>query len=192
MTMDSDQQAKEWCQKAALGDRDAAGELLRHFHVLIFAYLRRLAVDEDSAEDLTQQTFCKVWQSISQFRGGSSVSTWMHRIAYCTYVDWVRQVRPATEQTEIWWQQISAPGPDPSQHLADAEIARQLYAFVDALPDAERQPIHLHYYQGLSLADTAKVLDVPLSTLKYRVRATLDQLRQQLARLSITVESLPE
>ena len=190
--MDSDQQAKEWCQKAALGDRDAAGELLRHFHVLIFAYLRRLAVDEDSAEDLTQQTFCKVWQSISQFRGGSSVSTWMHRIAYCTYVDWVRQVRPATEQTEIWWQQISAPGPDPSQHLADAEIARQLYAFVDALPDAERQPIHLHYYQGLSLADTAKVLDVPLSTLKYRVRATLDQLRQQLARLSITVESLPE
>jgi hypothetical protein len=39
MTMDSDQQAKEWCQKAALGDRDAAGELLRHFHVPIFAYL---------------------------------------------------------------------------------------------------------------------------------------------------------
>lgn len=50
MTMDSDQQAKEWCQKAALGDRDAAGELLRHFHVPIFAYLRRLAVNESSAE----------------------------------------------------------------------------------------------------------------------------------------------
>src|SRR5262249_27320619 len=133
----------------------------------------------EDAADLTQATFAKVWSSLVRFRGASSVSTWIHRIAYYTYVDWVRRSRPPAEQIEAWWHDMPAADPTPSDHSAALETAQQLYRAVDKLPDEQRQATHLHYYQGLSLTETAEVLEVPESTLDYRLRAGLDELRRQ-------------
>ena len=176
--MIADSVARQWAEQAAKGDLTAGSKLLREFYKPIFAYHRRLSQNHDDAADLTQITFSKVWSSIARFRGASSVSTWIHRIAYCTYVDWVRQSRPPTEQTEDWWSDIPAADPSPSDESADRETIRQLCRAVDKLPDEHRQAIHLHYYQGLSLTETCEVLDVPESTLKYRLRGALDELRR--------------
>ena len=175
-----DTKAKEWCEQAANGNTSAASDLVREFHQLIFAYLRRLTGNDSDAGDLCQVTFLKVWQSLPRFRGQSSVSTWIHRIAYCTYVDWLRKSHAPTEQTESWWEAIQAEGATPSEQASDVETARRVYAAVDRLPDDDRQIIHLHYYQGLSLAETAGTLAMPGSTLKYRLRGALEQLRSQL------------
>jgi RNA polymerase sigma factor (sigma-70 family) len=56
-----------------------------------------------------------------------------------------------------------------------------VYALVEQLDDDARQAIHLHYYQGLSLSETSEVLNVPTSTLKYRLREALNTLRTQTA-----------
>ena len=95
--MITEQRIRAWCERAVRGDREAGGELLRHFHGPIFAYLRRLSGNDADAADLTQQTFSKVWQSLAKFRGASRLNTWVHRVAYCTYVDWVRQRDPGGE-----------------------------------------------------------------------------------------------
>jgi RNA polymerase sigma-70 factor (ECF subfamily) len=175
-----DAQARQWCKLAAGGDTGAATSLVREFHKLIFAYLRRLTGADADAADLCQVTFLKVWQSLSRFRGESSVSSWIHRIAYCSYVDWLRKSHQPTEQTDSWWAGILAEGLTPSEQAACVETARRIYAAVDGLADDDRQLIHLHYYQGLSLAETAATLSMPGSTLKYRLRAALDQLRSLL------------
>ncbi len=175
-----DAKAKKWCDLAVNGQAEAAGNLVREFHKLIFAYLRRLTGNDADAADLCQVTFLKVWQSVSRFRGESSVSTWMHRIAYCTYVDWLRNSRPSSEQTESWWKGIREEGATPFEQATHVETARRVYAAVDRLADDDRQIIHLHYYQGLSLAETAGTLAMPESTLKYRLRGALGQLRSQL------------
>lgn len=178
-TMISNPIAKQWCEQAAKGDQVAATNLLREFYKPIFAYHRRLSRNNEDAADLTQITFSKVWNSISLFRAASSVSTWIYRIAYCSYVDWVRQARPSSQQTDEWWQELPAAERSPFDLSADLELNRRLFVAVETLSDANRDAIHLHYYQGLSLAETAEVLDVPKSTLKYRLRNALDQLRQQ-------------
>ena len=179
--VNNDQTAKAWCEDALVGDREAAGELVRHFHHPIYAYLRRLCGNDTDAADLTQQTFSKVWQSLAKFRGASTVATWIHRIAYCTYIDWTRQRRPGEAQTDAWWETVPASGPSPFDSLAEADSARRLYALVERLePEGRRAAIHLHYYQNLSLAETAEVLGLPLSTLKYQMRAALDDLRARL------------
>ena len=175
-----DVEARKLCKLAAGGDTEAAGSLLAEFHKLIFAYLRRLTGTDADAADLCQVTFLKVWQSLPRFRGESSVSSWMHRIAYCTYVDWLRQSDRPTEQTESWWAGIPAEGLTPFEQAAYVETARRVYIAVDALGDDDRQIIHLHYYQGLSLAETAMTLSISGSTLKYRLRAALEELRSHL------------
>jgi len=180
--MTADQQIQTWCEQAVRGDREAGCELLRHFHRPIFAYLRRLSGNDADADDLAQQTFSKVWQSLGKFRGASAINTWIHRIAYCTYIDWVRQREPGGEQPQAWWDSLPAKEISPFESAAEADSARRLYLLVQDLePESRRAAIHLHYYQNLSLPETAEVLGLPLSTLKYQLRAALDELRRRLA-----------
>jgi RNA polymerase sigma-70 factor, ECF subfamily len=180
--MTVEHQIQTWCEQAVRGDREAGSDLLRHFHRPIFAYLRRLSGNDADADDLAQQTFSKVWQSLGKFRGASSINTWIHRIAYCTYIDWVRQREPGDEQPQTWWDSLPAKEMSPFESAAEADSVRRLYLLVEGLePESRRAAIHLHYYQNLSLPETAEVLGLPLSTLKYQLRAALDELRRRLA-----------
>lgn len=178
--MDEEQQAQHWCHLAANGDRAAATKLLHAYYERIFAYLRRLSQSDDDAADLTQETFIKVWQSISKYRAQSRVTTWIHRIAYCTWVDWIRKRHPTTAKPDNWWLSLSDDRPHPSAPIGEREEQQQLWQLVRQLSQEQAQAIHLRYGQQLSLKDTAEVLDLPLSTLKLRIRTALDQLRRQL------------
>lgn len=85
-----DRRIRNLWRRAQSADQNAACELLEICHPDIFAYLRRLCGNRQDAEDLTQQTFLKVWSSLDRFAGRSEFSTWLHRIAHNTYVDWRR------------------------------------------------------------------------------------------------------
>jgi RNA polymerase sigma-70 factor, ECF subfamily len=167
--------------RARAGDRAAGSELVSLLHERIYAYLRRLCGEDEEAADLTQKTFCQVWSGLPSYAGRSSVTTWVHGIAYHVYVDWRRRQPPSEWRAEEWWEVRAVPGPDPSEEAAQRDLARQLYAWVDQLPDEVRQAVHLHYYQGLSLAETAEVLDVASSTVKNRLRQAVEALRARAA-----------
>ena len=64
---------------------------------------------------------------------------------------------------------------------AQKDMAHQLYYWVDQLEEEQRQAVHLHYYQGLSLSETAEVLGIATSTLKYRLKGALEFLRSKTA-----------
>ena len=172
-------QAETLCDRAGAGDLSAASELVSLFYERIFAYFRRLCGSNDDAADLTQKTFFKVWTSLASFRRRSSFSTWLHGIAHHVYVDWRRTNRPAHLQTDEWWEACAAAGPSPFDDAAERDTARRLFALVERLEEGIREVVHLHYYQGLSLNETAEVLDIAASTVKYRLRGALDALRAQ-------------
>ena len=167
--------------RAKAGDRAAAAELVGLTYARIYAYLRRLTGGEEDAADLTQKTFCQVWRALPSYSGRSSFSTWVHGIAYHVYVDWRRREPPSDWRAEEWWEAQAAPGPNACEEATQRELARQLYAWVDRLPDEIRQAVHLHYYQGLSLAETAEVLEVAASTVKNRLREAIETLRARAA-----------
>jgi RNA polymerase sigma-70 factor (ECF subfamily) len=156
-------------------------QLIELYYARIYAFLRRRTGNDADAADLTQRTFGRVQQSLPSFAGRSSVASWIHGIAYHTYIDWRRAERRPEPRPDEWWQGCPAPEPAPDEMVARTDLARRLYACVDGLEPELRDAVHLHYYQGLTLQETADALDVSASTVKYRLRGALDRLQRQLA-----------
>jgi len=178
--------ANHLVSNAQRGDQAAAFELVRIYYERVYAFLRRLCGKEEDAEDLTQHTFSRVWQALPGFQGRSSVSSWIHGIAYHVYIDWRRVDRPAEQRTEAWWLDCPATQEAPDAVAARNDIAAVLYAEVDRLDVDLRDTLHLRYYQGLSVEEVADALGVATSTVKYRVRQALDQLQKKLAPMDVS------
>ena len=123
----------------------------------------------------------KVWKSLANYNGRASFNTWLHAIAHHVYVDWRRQRNRLDPQSDDWWETCVADDPSPFESTAEREIAHQLYSLVEQLEDDQRKVVHLHYYQSLSLQETADALGIATSTVKYRLRNALDLLQSRLA-----------
>lgn len=172
---------KTLCKRTKKADKDAACELLKIYYADIYSYLRRLCGSRDDAEDLTQQTFLKVWSSLDGFTGRSKFSTWLYKIAHNTFLDWLRKDTAGVQsRMDQWWQDCIDQNPGPFANLAKTQLAQHLYEVVDQLDDDKKHIVHLHYYQGLSLRETAKVLNIATSTVKYRLREVFKILRVKI------------
>jgi RNA polymerase sigma-70 factor, ECF subfamily len=176
-----DLDANRVLEKARRGDTNAASDLIELFYARIYAFLRRFSGNDADAEDLTQRTFSRVWQSLGTFAGRSTVSSWIHGIAYHVYVDWRRAQRSAEPRSDEWWSLRPDSGARPDEAAAQADLSMSVYAFVDRLAPDLRDTIHLHYYQGLTIEETADALGIATSTVKYRQRQALAELQKQFA-----------
>ena len=181
--------ANQLLESARRGDAAAAGQLIELFYERIYAFLRRLTGNEADAADLTQRTFGRVWQALPTFAGRCSLASWLHSIAHHVYVDWRRANRPTESRYDEWWADCPAVELLPDESAAQSDMAAVLYASVDKLDSDRRETIHLHYYQGLTLQETADALGVATSTVKYRLRQALAELHKQFARDRIPLKS---
>jgi RNA polymerase sigma factor (sigma-70 family) len=171
--------SRQLCARAKAGDLAAATQLVTLHYQKVYAFLRRLCGSDEDAADLTQRTFSKVWAALGSYEGRSSFSTWIHGIGRNVYLDWRRDGSRLDVKGDDWWETCAADGPSPFEDAAERDEAAHLHAVVAKLDDAKREVIHLHYYQGLSLKETAEALDIAASTVKYRLREALDFLRSQ-------------
>jgi RNA polymerase sigma factor (sigma-70 family) len=80
-----------------------------------------------------------------------------------------------------WWASCVSTDPAPDEIASRKDLAEMTYAAVDRLPSDLRETIHLHYYQELTLQETADAMDVATSTVKYRLRQALTQLETKLS-----------
>ena len=104
----------------------------------------------------------------------------MHGIAYHVYVDWRRADRHTEPRSNQWW--AARPGPEaaPDELAARTDMRAVVFGAVDALEPELREAVHLHYYQELTLQETADATNVATSTVKYRLRQALAELQKKL------------
>lgn len=170
----------ELARAAADGDAEAAAELIGLTYARVYAFLRRLAGHDEDAEDLTQRTYQRAWGTLGNFAGRCSFASWLHGIAWRTYVDWLRSPRRTEPASDAWWAACPASGAGPDAQAVAADLAACAWDAVERLEPDARVTVHLHYYQGLTLDETATALGVATSTVKYRLRGALDALRRAL------------
>jgi len=176
-----DPSATQLAEAARHGDRAAATRLIESFYERVYAFLRRRAGNDADAADLTQRTFTRGWQALPTYAGRSSFSSWIHAIAYHVYVDWRRANHRTEPRPSEWWEDCVATGPTPAESSSQTDLAATVFARVDELAVELRDTVHLHYYQELTLQETADALGIATSTVKYRLRQALEQLQKQLS-----------
>jgi RNA polymerase sigma-70 factor, ECF subfamily len=170
----------ELMARVAKGDEPAFLMLYDRHAARVHALMLRILNDPMLAEEATQDAFLKVWSRARLFlneRG--SLLFWLLTIARRTALDRLRlegrrPVLSDSNDPDDLWQVI----PD-RDTLPEEARWRSLHFAVQSLDSAHRQVIELAYYQGLSQSEIAEVLGWPLGTVKTRMRAAMDHLRQK-------------
>lgn len=151
------------------------------FRPRIQRYLNRLLGPND-AEDVAQEVFTKVSQALPQFRGDSSLSTWIYRIATNTAYDRLRS--PSFRRTGEVPEDSGAPVQDSStgveQKLVRTEMNDCIGEYIAALPASYRSVVVLSEHEGLTNQEIADALGVSVDTVKIRLHRARARLRKEL------------
>ena len=167
---DSSDPTTELALRAQAGDAGAQAAFVHATQAEVWRFTAAL-VDPGAADDLTQETFLRVFKALPGFRGRSSVRTWLLGIARRTCADHVRAVvrrrRLDTRLAAQAW--TDGPHPDPALRLGTADL-------LGRLSEERRTAFVLTQVLGLSYAEAAVVEDVPVGTIRSRVARARDEL----------------
>jgi RNA polymerase sigma-70 factor, ECF subfamily len=157
-------------------DRAAFAELFGHFAPRVKGFLMRYGLPDVLSEDLAQETMLTVWRKANRFDPArAGVSTWIFTIARNKRIDRLRRDRGGAARFDI---SDEADNCGSSEELAIAEeTAEQVRMAIAALPDNQAQIVRLSFFAEKPHAEIAQELDIPLGTVKSRVRLALARLR---------------
>jgi RNA polymerase sigma-70 factor (ECF subfamily) len=157
-------------------DHHAFAELVRNHQSPVRGLLRQLTRNDLAlADDLAQETFLRAYKNIRSFRGEAKFSTWLYRIAYNCFRE---EARKRKELVGIDEAQLEA---EQDPHTVDLALKHDLMHALQLLPLHERSAILLCCQNGLSHDEAARVLDIPLGTVKTNVLRGREKLKKTLA-----------
>ena len=149
------------------GDKRAFETLLEAHETPVYRLALRYAENVADAEDLTQEIFLSIYNSIAAFKGRSSLSTWVYRVALNHCLEYRRKRRlqtvPAEENLMLRNDDWQA---DPEKVAFHQELASSVEQALNSLSPAHREVVVLHELQGLTYQEVAATLDVPVGTVK--------------------------
>ncbi|HEY7478167.1 MAG TPA: sigma-70 family RNA polymerase sigma factor [Actinomycetota bacterium] len=157
-------------RRAAAGDTSAFASLVRRHESRVYAVCLRVLGDPDDAADAAQDALLTVYRKLGQFRGDARFTTWLHRVSVNACYDQLRKrrrqplLRPAGDDDER--HDEGTPHPDPADEIAGTHDAAAALALV---PEEFRVALVLADVEDLPYDEIARVLDVPVGTVKSRV-----------------------
>ena len=144
----------------------------------VYRFLLRLSGSPGVAEDLTQETFLAVWQSIGSFRGKSQFRTWVFGIAHHQFLRY--RDKPKLDTVQFDEARHESETVNPNAHLLEADEQQRVREAIYALPDLCREAFCLVHLEGMRYRDAAAILGVPIGTVKSRMNVAFRLLREEL------------
>ena len=170
----------ELVARARRGDETAFEQLVLRHQRYVFNLAYRVLGDYAEAEDVTQEAFVRVWRGLPNFREQARFTTWLYRIVYNLCLNRLPGLRHQLLQVEPLDEVLPAPMPSPAEVVERQEQIAFLHARLNQLPEQYRLVLTLRYLQGLSYAEIAAVLGVPLGTVKTHIHRARRLLRERL------------
>ena len=161
-------------------DRSAYAELFGYYAPRVKSYLLRLGADSALAEEIAQDVMVTVWRKAGLFdRSQASVSTWIFRIARYRRIDLYRRAkRPELDPEEDMILPSGVEAPDARIEAMETEV--RVRAAMRELPEDQASLLRLAFYEGLSHREIAEKLNVPLGTVKSRIRLAFVKMKARL------------
>lgn len=162
----------ELVSQIRLGDTSAAEELIQRYYASVLRYCKWHCSSLDKAEDLTQETFLKLFRSLPQYKGKKKFKAYLYTIANHLCIDESRKVQlyPLEDEENIVSERNEI------LQIEDREEVRHL---LNVLSPEQREVIILRYGEQLSFAEIAKITGSNLRTVQSRVRYALQVMRRE-------------
>ncbi|MFA0740862.1 MAG: hypothetical protein DFNUSKGM_000969 [Candidatus Fervidibacter sacchari] len=193
--------------KAKKGDWSAFEQLFWRYHEKVYTFAWHFLQSRELAEDVTQDTFVKAWESLHSLKSNDAFQAWLHQIARRLCLDTLRKRAWETSVSEFNVpadQQISEDGEgevepflagvestdslDPEEVVIENERKRAVHEAIAQLSPPLREVVVLHYLEGLPVDEVAKILSVPIGTVLSRLARAREALRRTLVRYLDEVE----
>lgn len=166
----------------AARDEVALAQLYDRYRAILFGLLMRILNNREEAEDVLQEVFLQVWRKAADFdESRGRPFTWLVTLARSRGIDRLRTLAARERVTE-------AGAREPSEEISDAatdafksEQRGLVNNALAKLPDEQKRPIMLAYFEGLTQSEIATSLGAPLGTVKTRMRTGMIRLRELLA-----------
>jgi len=183
----SDAELVALCQARLPDDTRAFRTLVRRYQQKVFATCYRIMGNHQDAEELTQEVFLKVYQSLGRFEGRSTFSTWLYAIAVNACRNAIRKRERRAPISDITIDELDEVLPgralDPRDVFSARERSERLQSALDALDDDSRAILVLREIDGLPYREIAEILKLSLSATKMRIHRARHAWRAQLNRL---------
>lgn len=168
-------QEKELVQKARDGDREALEMLLYDNYKIVFGYLFKLTMNEETARDIAQEVMVRAIVNIGSFKGDSKFSTWLVTIASNIYRDNIRKNKRISD-VEIENIKIEA-ADNVEATVINRDNINRLKKLLLQLPDEKRMVFILKHYYNYSYEEIAKILKCPVGTVRSRLHYCIMKLK---------------
>jgi RNA polymerase sigma-70 factor, ECF subfamily len=168
----------------ASNDKSAMRILFVRHRVRVFRFLRRIVGNQETAEDLVNEVFLEVWRNAGRFEMRSQVTTWILGIARHKALGLLRR-QPTTSCAEEILESIDDPADNPEVATQRSQSGALLRECIKQLSAPHREIIDLIYYQAQSINDVAKIVGVPVNTVKTRMFYARKQIADMMAERGI-------
>ena len=160
------------------GDQSALSALFDRYGALVYSVALRVLKDATEAEDVMQEIFVQVWKNPRAYVSGKgSLAGWLAVVARNRSIDVIRKRRPS-EPVEFF--ALPAPTNLAWETERDAMLGK-IRGVMGSLPEEQRRPLELAFFEGLSHSEIAEKTGDPLGTVKTRIRIALATIRKALA-----------
>jgi RNA polymerase sigma-70 factor, ECF subfamily len=183
---------RELVASAVTGLDGCFEELVRRYQRPIAAYVYRMIGDYESALDLTQEIFIKVYNSLRRYRSEFKFSTWIYKIAHNSAVDHLRRTSTREQslisgtESDTFELPIESNRLTPEQESERKERRGEIESVIRTLPGNYRELIILRHSQDLTYEEIVEVTGLPLGTVKNRLFRAREMMRQQFVERGIT------
>ena len=166
----------ELVEQIRLGNEDAAAELVKRYYASVLRYCRWHCSGSEEAEDLTQETFLKLFKSLPKYKGKGKFKTYLYTIANHLCIDESRRVRlyPLEDGGNF----VSGSLVQEHDELLRVENHEEISYLLKTLSPEQREAVILRFDEQLSFAEIAKVMGCNIRTAQSRVRWALKNMRK--------------
>jgi RNA polymerase sigma-70 factor (ECF subfamily) len=192
----------ELVQRALERDEIAVRAIIKANNRRLYRLARGILRNDGEAEDVVQETYVRAFTHLGEFRGDSSLSTWLSRIAMNEALGRLRRERPGVEfsslppgtlEAQIIQFPLMSAADDPEKSMAQREIQHVVEAAIDELPEPFRIVFITRVVEGMNVEETADILDLKPETVKTRLHRARAMLRDNVEKKigPIVMEAFP-